>query len=109
MICIAYGRPWWVPALDHLACNEITARALISGAINSLRTNLTIIDSHFDSNHATHTDRINQFADCGGGGGLYIDGARGPESGGPLPTVIQGSSFTNNTTNNHGGGLFAGL
>ncbi len=79
------------------------------GAINSLRTNLTVIDSSFDGNHATHTDRINQFADCGGGGGLYIDGARGTESGGPQPTVIQGSSFSNNTTNNHGGGMFAGL
>jgi hypothetical protein len=79
------------------------------GAINSLRTNLTVIASSFDSNHATHTDRINQFADCGGGGGLYIDGARGTESGGPQPTIIQGSSFSNNTTNNHGGGLFAGL
>jgi predicted outer membrane repeat protein len=79
------------------------------GAINSLRTNLTVIASSFDGNHATHTDRINQFADCGGGGGLYIDGARGTESGGPQPTIIQGSSFRNNTTNNHGGGLFAGL
>jgi hypothetical protein len=79
------------------------------GAINSLRTNLTIVGSQFDSNHATHTDRINQFADCGGGGALYIDGARGAESGGPLPTLIQASSFTGNTTNNHGGGVFAGL
>src|SRR5215213_824030 len=79
------------------------------GAINSLRTNLTVIDSNFDGNHATHTDKINQFSDCGGGGGLYIDGARGTESGGPQPTIIQGSSFRNNTTNNHGGGMFAGL
>src|SRR3954454_23046893 len=76
------------------------------GAINSLRSNLTVINSSFDGNHATHTDRINQFADCGGGGGLYIDGARGTESGGPQPTIIQGSSFSNNTTNNHGGGTF---
>ncbi len=35
--------------------------------------------------------------------------ARGTESGGPQPTIIQGSRFRNNTTNNHGGGLFAGL
>jgi predicted outer membrane repeat protein len=79
------------------------------GAINSLRTNLTILDSSFDGNQAIHTNRINQFPDCGGGGGLYIDGARAPSSGGPQPHIIQGSSFTNNTTNNHGGGLFAGL
>lgn len=84
-------------------------RANNGGGINSLRSNLTIIDSTFSDNHATHTDRINQFPDCGGGGGVYIDGARNTESGGPAPTLIRGTRFVGNTTNNHGAGLFVGL
>jgi hypothetical protein len=84
-------------------------RASNGGAINSLRSNLTIRDSRFEDNHATHSDRINGFGDCGGGGAVYIDGARNPESGGPRPLVISGSRFIANTTNNHGAGLFVGL
>jgi hypothetical protein len=79
------------------------------GAINSLRSNLTIVDSSFANNSAIHSAQINQFSDCGGGGAVYIDGARPPASGGPAPTVIQGSTFSGNQTNNHGGGLFVGL
>ncbi len=84
-------------------------RANNGGGINSLRSNLTISDSHFHDNHATHSDRINQFPDCGGGGGVYIDGARNVESGGPSQTVIRRTVFSANTTNNHGAGLFVGL
>ena len=84
-------------------------RANNGGAINSLRTNLTISDSTFTDNQATHTDKINGFGDCGGGGGVYIDGARPPESGGPAPSSISHSRFVGNTTNNHGAGVFVGL
>jgi predicted outer membrane repeat protein len=84
-------------------------RANNGGAINSLRTNLSIRSSTFEDNHATHTDRINGFGDCGGGGAVYVDGARNPEAGGPQPLVISQSRFRANTTNNHGAGLFVGL
>ncbi|MBC8077111.1 MAG: IPT/TIG domain-containing protein [Chloroflexales bacterium] len=84
-------------------------RANNGGAINSLRTNLSIVDSTFTNNQATHSDKINTFGDCGGGGGVYIDGARQPESGGPAPMTISRSTFVGNGTNNHGAGLFVGL
>lgn len=79
------------------------------GAINNLRTKLTIIDTVFENNHAIHTDFINQFGDCGGGGGLYFDGTRKPEDGGPDPIVIDNVIFRGNTTNNHGGAIFFGI
>jgi hypothetical protein len=84
-------------------------RANNGGAINSLRTNLQISDSTFTNNQATHTDKINTFGDCGGGGGVYIDGARQPDSGGPAPSSISRSRFVGNTTNKNGAGVFVGL
>ncbi|HFC12693.1 MAG TPA: hypothetical protein ENJ56_07605, partial [Anaerolineae bacterium] len=76
------------------------------GAINNLRSGLTIRNSQFDNNHATHTDAINRFGDCGGGGAVYVDATRKPEDGGADKIILYGNSFTNNTTNNHGGALF---
>lgn len=79
------------------------------GAINNLRSQLTIRNTHFESNHAIHTDAINAFGDCGGGGALYFDGTRRPEDGGPDNVIIEDSTFINNTTNNHGGAIFYGI
>jgi predicted outer membrane repeat protein len=79
------------------------------GAINSLRTGLSVINSTFDQNKALHTDRMNTFGDCGGGGAIYIDGSRMPGDGGPDSLLLLGNTYTNNTTNNHGGAIFAGL
>ena len=76
------------------------------GAINSLRSQITVTGSSFINNHATHTDQINGFGDCGGGGGIYIDGTRKPEDGGPDPITLRDNDFFGNTTNNHGGAIF---
>jgi predicted outer membrane repeat protein len=78
------------------------------GAINSLRTRLTVLDSTFSGNHATHTAQINSFGDCGGGGAIYIDGGRAPQDGGPDQALLRGNTYIGNTTNNHGGAIFAG-
>jgi predicted outer membrane repeat protein len=78
------------------------------GAINNLRSRLTVLNSTFSGNQAIHTARINGFGDCGGGGAIYIDGGRPPENGGPDQIVLRGNTFTANTTNNHGGAIFAG-
>ena len=87
----------------------INNRANNGGAINNLRTKLTVTNSTFDQNKATHTANINQFGDCGGGGAIYIDGGRDPGDGGPDTSVLRDNIYTNNTTNNHGGAIFAGL
>lgn len=76
------------------------------GGINSLRSQLTVTGSSFVNNHATHTDQINSFGDCGGGGAIYIDGTRKPEDGGPDPIMLRDNDFFGNTTNNHGGAIF---
>lgn len=76
------------------------------GAINNLRTDLTLLNSTFTNNQAIHTDYINQFGDCGGGGAVYIDGAN---PNGQHTLLLQNNTFTGNTTNNHGGALFIGL
>lgn len=79
------------------------------GAINSLRSRLTVTNSRFSDNSATHTELINRHGDCGGGGAIYIDGGRPPADGGPDWLEIVASTFDQNTTNNHGGAIFAGL
>lgn len=79
------------------------------GAINNLRTKLTILHTSFDGNTALHTDQINQYGDCGGGGAIYFDGTRKPEDGGPDPVVWNHVKFINNTSNNHGGAIFFGI
>lgn len=89
----------------HFAQNE----ANNGGAINNLRSALTIINGSFEKNRATHTDRINQKGDCGGGGAVYFDGTRKPEDGGADKLIIRNVSFTENTTNNHGGAIFLGI
>jgi predicted outer membrane repeat protein len=45
---------------------------------------------------------------CDGGGAIYIDGGRGAQDGGPDQAVLRGNTYTSNTTNNHGGAIFAG-
>lgn len=87
----------------------INNRANNGGAINSLRTSLTVTNSRFESNVALHTSVINQYGDCGGGGAIYIDGGRMPPDGGPDRLLLRDTSFTANSTNNHGGAVFAGL
>jgi hypothetical protein len=84
-------------------------RANNGGAINNLRSGLTVVNSTFYNNRALHTDRINQFGDCGGGGALYIDATRKPEDGGPDPVVLRGNTFVDNSSNNHGGALFVAV
>ena len=79
------------------------------GAINNLRSKLTLINNHFEANHATHSDRINQYGDCGGGGALYFDGSRPSEDGGPDLMVWRNNTYLDNTTNNHGGAIFLGI
>ncbi len=79
------------------------------GAINNLRSGLIATNSHFEDNHAIHTDHINQFGDCGGGGAIYVDGTRKPDDGGPDPVILVGNTYLDNTTNNHGGAVFLGI
>lgn len=79
------------------------------GAINSLRSNLTITGTAFSNNRALHTRTIDARGDCGGGGAVYIDGARQPEWGGPTPGVLSNNTFSGNSTNNFGGAIFVGL
>lgn len=81
-------------------------RAQNGGAINNLRSGLRITNSSFYNNTARHSDRINQFGDCGGGGAVYIDGTRKPEDGGPDEIYLRGNRYEGNVTNNHGGALF---
>lgn len=84
-------------------------RANNGGAINSLRSQLTVLESSFSANQALHTERMNSFGDCGGGGAIYIDGGRGGSDGGPDQLVLRGNTFSANQTNNHGGAIFIGL
>ena len=77
------------------------------GAINSLRTDLTLRNSAFTDNQAIHTARIDGFGDCGGGGAVYIDGANSFSKSSTL--LLQANTFTNNRTNNHGGAIFIGV
>ena len=84
-------------------------RANNGGAINNLRSGLTILNSSFNNNHAQHTGNINRFGDCGGGGAVYIDATRKPQDGGPDRIILRGNRYSNNTTNNHGGAIFIGV
>ena len=84
-------------------------RANNGGAINNLRTKLTINHTIFKNNSAMHTARMAAFGDCGGGGAIYFDGTRKPEDGGPDPVVWSNVRFVDNTTNNHGGAVFYGI
>jgi hypothetical protein len=84
-------------------------RANNGGAINSLRSRLSVLSSSFSGNQALHTERMNSFGDCGGGGAIYIDGGRAPDNGGPDQLILRGNTFNANQTNNHGGALFIGL
>jgi len=79
------------------------------GAINNLRTDLTVSDSVFTNNKAIHSDAINKLADCGGGGAIYIDGAKKESEGGGGAGALKilRSKFNNNTTNHLGGALFS--
>ncbi len=77
------------------------------GAINSLRTDLTVLDSRFENNRAVHTARMDSFGDCGGGGAVYIDGANSFNK--PSTVTLRGNTFTGNSANNHGGALFIGV
>lgn len=77
------------------------------GAINSLRTDLTIRDSTFGNNQALHSPAMDSRGDCGGGGAVYIDGANSFSK--ASISLIERSTFTNNRTNNHGGAIFIGL
>ena len=83
--------------------------AMNGGAINNLRSGLTILNSRFNNNHANHSDWINQFGDCGGGGAVYVDATRKSEFGGPDNIILNGNTYTNNTSNNHGGALFVAV
>lgn len=82
-------------------------RANNGGAINSLRTDLTVQTSTFTSNQAIHTANIDAQGDCGGGGAVYIDGANSFSKSSTV--LLQGNTFTGNLTNNHGGAIFIGV
>lgn len=77
------------------------------GAINSLRTDLTLRDSTFSNNQALHSPAMDSRGDCGGGGAVYIDGANSFNK--ASTSLVERSTFTNNRTNNHGGAIFIGL
>lgn len=87
----------------------VNNRANNGGAINSLRSSLSITGSTFSGNQAIHTDAINQHGDCGGGGAIFINGTRLPAGGGPDTLILRDNVYTDNTTNNHGGAIFAAL
>ncbi len=97
-------------SVAHISASRFEGnRAQNGGAINNLRSGLTIVNSHFNDNHAQHSAGINRFGDCGGGGAVYVDATRKPQDGGPDLITLRGNTFTNNTTNNHGGALFVGV
>ncbi|MGB1253167.1 MAG: choice-of-anchor Q domain-containing protein [Candidatus Promineifilaceae bacterium] len=80
--------------------------AMNGGAINNLRTKLTILDSVFEGNEALHSAEFNTLGDCGGGGALYFDGTRKPEDGGADLVILRNLQFIDNLTNNVGGAIF---
>lgn len=82
-------------------------RANNGGAINSLRTDLTLRDSIFTGNQAIHSAAMDDRGDCGGGGAVYIDGANSFSKASTV--LLQGNTFTSNITNNHGGAIFIGV
>ena len=89
----------------------INNRANNGGAINNLRTDLLVTDSYFEGNKAFHTDKMNIDLEstCGGGGAIYIDGARKKEQGGLKADAVKllRNTYVNNETNHIGGAIFA--
>jgi hypothetical protein len=83
------------------------------GAINMLFTDMSIYNTTFENNQAIHTAHINDPSvdpdGCGGGGAIYIDGARSTANGGTGTISISKSVFKNNTTNQHGGAIVSFL
>lgn len=85
------------------------------GGMNNLLSDLTVTDTVFDGNQAMHTPTINQRQDCGGGGAVYIDGARyidgkqQKSAEGYYEIRLENNEYTNNQTNHMGGAVFAFL
>ncbi len=71
--------------------------AMNGGALNAQFSALTVRNSSFSRNAATHTVANT----CGGGGAIYIDGI------GSGMVDIMNTTFTGNTTNNNGGAIFS--
>ncbi|MBL8094352.1 MAG: hypothetical protein JNL73_09285 [Anaerolineales bacterium] len=82
-------------------------RASNGGAINSLRSDLTVRNSTFSGNQALHTAHLDAQGDCGGGGAIYIDGANSFSK--ASTSLLRGNTFTDNIANNHGGAIFIGV
>jgi predicted outer membrane repeat protein len=72
-------------------------KSMNGGALNVQFATLTVRNSSFTRNAATHTVANT----CGGGGAIYIDGI------GSGMVDIASTTFTGNTTNNSGGAIFA--
>jgi predicted outer membrane repeat protein len=71
--------------------------AMNGGALNAQFAAITIRDTSFSQNAATHKV-VNS---CGGGGAVYIDGI------GSEAVTIARATFAGNTSNNAGGAIFA--
>jgi hypothetical protein len=69
------------------------------GAINNLLSDLTVVNSTFTGNESIRS------GSGGGGGAIYIDGAKGDNG----KIIIRSSSFTNNTAVLQGGAIFSQL
>jgi hypothetical protein len=82
-------------------------RGINGGAINTLLSSLTVIDSTFESNESLLDGSIDNGH---GGGAIYIDGAsdNGDTSSGGRVS-IRGSTFRNNSTAGQGGAVFSWL
>lgn len=82
-------------------------QAADGGAIAVIHTDLKVHNSRFEYNVS---ERESGMYSCGGGGGaIYIDGARPPGEGGDNAVdslLFEGSRFIGNTTNYHGGAIF---
>jgi predicted outer membrane repeat protein len=72
------------------------------GAVYILTSNISILNSDFSQNTAQHT-LINS-KDCGGGGAIFIDGAK---NGGKIDLL--NNTYSGNQTNMAGGAVFAHL
>lgn len=79
------------------------------GAINNITYDLTISNTLFDRNVATHPN--GDTSNCGGGGAIFIDGASDPSRhpGATRSIGISTSIFRSNTTNALGGAIVSTL
>jgi hypothetical protein len=75
------------------------------GGINTVFSDVTIMDSYFENNKAIHTAAINKLNNCGGGGAIRFESAKNSKYGGTGLLKVLRTTVINNETNHAGGGL----